>query len=370
MSETCSTVDCCLPNAFANPITPATGEFLLTLIAEPLEGGTVSGAGSYDPFSTVNISATPSLPVGQDVGIDLVFVLDESALVAESQAITAAIAERIEDELASLNIGNGSVANRYAVVAFGHNAPAEEEIAFCDSAAFITAAAGIGLPDGGMGIQEDAYEGIDFAITQMPWREQQYVSKVIFFLTDEDRNEHVYTDGADQAAQFATLKAKILAGGFIMAAMIPSANAVLRDENNDIPVAADYTGKTYIADGAGGYTETEGLTDTQPLNDWSTSVLFPTGIRSEYFDLVMDEDIKGYFFELNVFNGYQVGGLTAESVLATIVPSLAPAIYESLVWTFTGWYDQTGGLVSASASYSFSIVGNTVLFGRFAFAEE
>lgn len=368
MPEPCSTIDCCNQSVFANPVTPVTGEYLLTLIADPLEGGTLEGAGTYDPFSTVEITATPALPVGQDVGVDMVFVIDESSLLPESKEIMEAVAATIESALAALNIGNGDVGNRYAVVAFGHGDPAEEEIAFCDSDAFIAAVPGIGLVGGAL--QEDAYEGINFAITGMPWREEQFVSKVIFFISDEDRNDHIYAEGADQAAQFASLKTKLVDGEFILAAMVPSVNAVLRDENNAVPSAADYTGRTYIADGSGGYTVTAGLTDISPGDDWDVTPAFPSGMKSEYFDLALDSDVRGYFFELNAFNGFQAGGATAQSVLAIIAPALAPAIYESLVWSFVGWYDETGGLVSANATYSFSIIGNTVLYARFEFAEE
>lgn len=367
MAETCSTINCCLPNAFGNPIVPETGEYQLTLLVSPEEGGTVEGAGSYGPFATVDISATPSLPVGQDVGLDIAFVLDESgSMFTDAEAILESMVDDMEAELASLNIGNGAVPNRYALVKFGDGQVAETQIDFTDSADFLVQLAGIVLVGGPL--EEDPYEGINHAITELAWREEMFVSKLIFLMTDEDRNAHLYADGADQAAQFATLKAKILAGGFLMAGLIPSSDAGWKDDTNATIIAGDYTGASYKANGSGGYVAGSEWTTPDATYGGNTTggSYFPTGVVDELFNLFMDADIKGYVFDIL---RYRDGGLTDESVVSTMVPVIAPAVYQDLLWSFSGWYDQTGGLVSADADYSFTIVGNTVLTARFAFAE-
>lgn len=262
-----------------------------------------------------------------DSAVDMVFVVDESALLPISREILANISANIEAQLIAAGIGSGLTANRYGSVAFGHGDPAEQEIAFTDAATFAAAAASIGLVGGGL--EEDAYEGIDFAIESMPWRESATVKKVIFFITDEDRNQRYYTDGADQPAQFASLKAKLVDGGFIVAGMIPTGNATQRSGDNLIVIAGDTTGKCYVADGVGGYIVKSGFQNFVPWTG-STSGTYATGIYEEYYLLILDPDIRGYFFELNANNGYQAGPPTSTSILAVIVPALTERLTNEL----------------------------------------
>lgn len=283
------------------------------------------------------------LPI--DVAVDIVFVVDESGSMADARAILAAVTTDLEATLMGAGIGSGVIANRYASVAFGHGDPAEEEIAFTDGAAFAAAANTIGLSGTG-DLCEDAYEGINFAIEQMAWRDLATVTRVIFFITDEDRQStdaspqsytHIYNEGADQAAQFASLKAKLVAGGYLLAGMHNTSTNQLRDTNGEVMIAADYTGKCYKADGAGGYTESTGAvndtTGAYSINDSPDSPTvtannpFPTGQKEEYYDLLMDADVRGYFFALNQ---YRANVTTAASVIAVIVPAMSARILQNL----------------------------------------
>ena len=280
---------------------------------------------------------TRTLPT--NVGVDMVFCVDESSSMADARNILQAVAAGLETNLNAAGVGNGIVPNRFGVVAFGHENPATVEVPFTNSAGFITAAASIGLPNSGPRA-EDAYEGIDYAINKMPWRDAATVSKVIFFITDEDRNAHYYADGADQTAQFASLKAQLVSGGFVLAGMFRSGTGALRDHLNALMIASDYTGKCYAADGAGGFTESTGAQDelNPPPGNYtagdgagspvvSVDNPYPTGQKEEYYDLVTNSEVAGYFFDLN---RYREGGFTDDSVIAVIVPALTDRITQEL----------------------------------------
>lgn len=271
-----------------------------------------------------------------DVAVDMVFVVDESGSMADAQDILAAVTANLEAALLATGIGSGTLTNRYASVAFGHGDPAEQELAFQGGAAFAAAAGGIGLVGAGA-LEEDAYEGIDFAIQSMPWRTDSRVTKLIFFITDEDRNQHYYLDGATQDAQYHSLKAKLVGGGFLIAGMHNSSTNNLRDSLGNSMIASDYTGKAYAADGAGGYTEHTGAindtTGTYSQGDGAGSPVvgpgnaYATGQKEEYYDLLMEATVKGYFFDLG---RYRSNVTTAASVIAVIVPAMEGAIEQNL----------------------------------------
>lgn len=380
MPECTNQIDCCLPSNFSYEIAPAEGVYL-TINSVPSDGGSTTGGGVYQIGDTATVTETPAVPASIDVAVDMVFVVDESGSMADARAILADVTENLEAELVAAGIGSASLENRYACVAFGTGDPAELELDFQDGASFAAAAATIGISGSGT-LCEDAYEGIDFAINSADWRPAGPVSRVIFFITDEDRQStdagppnsflHIYDDGAGQDEQFLSLKEELLAGGYILAGMFNTSTNQLRDSDGNVMIASDWTGKCYAADGAGGYTEHTGAVNdtagTYSINDSPGSPVvsdtnpFPTGQNEEYYDLVTDGDIQGYFFSLNQ---YRTNATTADSVLATIVPSLADRITQDLTWTFTGWYTQGGELLSTDSSYSFTMLGNTVLEARF-----
>jgi hypothetical protein len=61
MPETCTTINCCLPNPAANPIEPDTGDFTVDASVSPEDSGEVTGDGEHERSSTVTLTATPEL---------------------------------------------------------------------------------------------------------------------------------------------------------------------------------------------------------------------------------------------------------------------------------------------------------------------
>lgn len=57
MAEECTTIDCCLPDSFANPVEPDTGNFEVSVTIEG--DGEVSGDGEHEELSEVTLVATP-----------------------------------------------------------------------------------------------------------------------------------------------------------------------------------------------------------------------------------------------------------------------------------------------------------------------
>lgn len=389
MPETCSTLACCPPSPFAYEAEDIP-EIVLELIADPPDGGTLTGGGGYSIGDSAVAEATPAVPTVIDTAVDMVFVADGSSVLADVRAIIQSLALSLDQDLRDRGVGAGEVENRYAVVWFGFGQPAEMDVNFSNAEDFAAAAPGI-APSGGGPLNEDAYEGINFAIESMVWRDAPTVSKIIFFITDEDRQEtfdgsglYIYNDGADQAAQFASLKAKLVAGGFILAGMFGDAAGTsggddlkMKDGSGNVLIGCDYTlnlvtegddsltspdGRSYIANGTGGYTESTGLDTISP--DWiQDNPGFPDiGQQAEYFNLVMDKDVAGYYFS---YWRYLEGGNMATSVLGLVAPVIAGRVAQELAYTFTGWYDELGNLESAANPYTLTLNNNRRLTAMF-----
>lgn len=286
-----------------------------------------------NPTATGNLEQTVNL---LDSGVDFAFVVDESASLPTVRAILTSLSLTLEANLRAAHVGAGSVPNRYSVVAFGYGAAAETQVDWTDSATFAAAMPTLGPTHGG-GLEEDAYEGIDFAINNLAWRDSDRVTKLIFFITDEDRNVWLYTNGVGQAGHFASLKAQLVSGGFLLAGMTRDAAAGMKDASSNLIIACDSTvnlvtegdgsqtsatGKSYRSDGAGGFTESAGV-DTVSAAWVSDSPGKPDGAQTEYFDLLMDKQIAGYWFN---YSRYESGGPVAASVLGIIVPVLSERI--------------------------------------------
>lgn len=326
-------------------------ETVSVLLAASSQDWCLKQFGGFYRERTANPTATGSTETSvrpTNTGVDFVFVVDESATMTDARLILASVTANLEASLNAVGVGNGTIPNRYACVAFGIGRPAETEVDFTTPAAFAAAAGTIGLtPDSPPG--EDAYEGIDYAISELSWREQSTVTKVIFFITDEDRNVHNYDDGGDQAEQFINLKAELVAGGFVLAGMTQgSLNGVNNGAGTNAIIGADYTtnpasepdgtlvsltGKSYYANGSGGYIETLGV-DTLTTN-WRGDTAPPgegqypdTGVQSEYFALLMDQEVKGYWFDLFLF---RQSAAYKSSINALIVPALAERITMELI---------------------------------------
>lgn len=357
----CLPLDCCEANA---PYEIYDSTLLnLRLLADPEDGGTLTGEGSYNVGDEVTITATPAIPTSIDVAVDMVFVMDESASMNDIGTILSDVTSGLEARLQAAGIGTGALANRYAAVAFGHGATADNEIPFTDADAFVAAAISVGPRNLGA-LTEDGYEGIDFAINNLTWREPGPVARIIYLITDEDRNEHLYTDGADQDEQFASLKAQLLAGGYILIAMVNESENSIRDVDEAIIIAADYSGIAYLPDGSGGNTESTGA---HPVGDFwhGETAGFPTNQEQEYYDLALDTDVQGYYISLAQ---YRLGGQTQASIDALTIDMIAGRVVMELAWTFNGWYNEGGALLSMSASYTFTIHNHQTITARFTHA--
>lgn len=365
MPDDCPILDCCSgSNPLTYEVSPSNTVYLRTE-SDPEEGGTTTGDGNFEIGDEVTVTATPEIPTSIDVGVDIVFALDESpTMIVDIQTILTDVVTRLEADLLAEGIGSGTVPNRYGAVQFGRELPAAVEFPFQNSTDFLADVATITGYGGGNPL-EDAYDGIDCAITQMPWRTDLPVTKIIFFMTDEDRNNHFYADGADQDAQFITLKAKLVDGGYILAGMHNCRDQRLADGDSVVAMAADYTGNAYLADGAGSYTVSTGAQNIGTFSPGDTPVFPLTGQNEEYFDLLMDTEVRGYFFDLVSYRTDTPQPMTTESVLDVMVPILKDRIVQELVWTFVGWFNEGGELVSSDLSYTFNILNNTVLTARF-----
>lgn len=364
MPDCTNILNCCPGGGLYDYEVDPSSQVYLRTQASPEDGGTTTGDGNFDIGDSVTVEATAEVPTTIDVGVDIVFCCDESAAMTDIGTIMTDVVTGLEQRLNDEGIGSGTVANRYALVNFGRSTTATEEFPFQDYTSFLAALPGIALY-GGASPNEDAYDAIDYAVNQMTWRDQVGVTKLIFFITDEDRNFHYYANGADQDAQFINLKAELVAGGFLLAGMHNCMNGRLRDGSNVVACAADYTGKAYIADGSGGYTESTGANNAGTFSNGDTATYPLTGQKEEYYDLLMDSEVQGYFFDLI---SYREGGNTADSVIAVIVPALADRIVQELVWTFVGWFNAGGDLVSENETYTFTILNNTILTARFEYA--
>jgi len=335
----------------------------IVLFANPVGGGTVLGGGSFRLGTPITISAVANiLSYLVDVAVDMVFVVDESGSMSDIGTIMTDVTTGLEAALNASGIGTGSLKNRFGVTSFGHGAPATVEIDFEEYTDFIVDAAGLGPRTLGV-LDEDAYDGIDTAINDMVWRNTPYVSKIIFFVTDEDRNVHIYADGADQAAQFTNLKAQLVSGGFLLVGLHNPLDSGLRNGSAVAAIGGDYSGKCYLADGAGGYTVSTGFNNLGTTSNGDT-LGYPTGQNEEYFQLCMDADVQGYMFSLL---DYRLGGFTQQSINAAIVPAMAERIAIELSWSFAGWYEG-GVLVTTSPDYSFTVTQSRSLTAMFTLA--
>lgn len=295
-------------------------------------------------------------------------------------------------------------------------------------AGFLAAIPEIGTdPDGGP--VEDNYEAISFAVQNMAWRETNNVAKVLVCINDEDRNQHLYTTGGvTQEDQFDALLAELVAEGIHFADI--GSFCGIEDGNGDAIIGFTRDpDKTWKWDNATGFTNGTGGNATLEA---STDPTYPTGIRTESLELALHESINGSFWDYQFFrvgigscdtNGTTVtrvtgnsfpfagavpgGGMTINGVdyvidtvtdndhlelttsagvqsgvdwsvprnerdafLAAFVDAMDESISRLLSWTFDGWYNSGGELLSTDASYTFIINNNTDIEARFSFALE
>lgn len=165
--------------------------------------------------------------------------------------------------------------------------------------------------------QEDGYEGIDRAIDMLAWRNSDSVVKLLFLMTDEDRNSawgeptfptRIFSKGGPTwQEQRAYIKNRIVSEGFVLAGLFGQKTPLIRDDIGNGMLGMDWTGRCYAADGAGGYTEhTGGHSWPQPTiySKYDTSDFadvpgeYAPGQYEDYFELMIDPDVKGYVLDI------------------------------------------------------------------------
>lgn len=407
----------------------------ISLIAVPPEGGLVSGGGSFRSGQSVTATATPSSIVTVlDVGLDIAFVIDESGSMQDARSLLNALLPALDASLQSQNVGSATVSNKYSLIGFAsnpggtHGASADRAHLHCALGSFATFLTKISelTTDTGGTVGEDAYDGIDFAVNNLAWRMSSNVARLIVFITDEDRNVHLYTNGGPtQADQLSALADEVNALG---AKIITIGSFVFPfDGNGNAIMGYNYARKTWRANGSGGFTNGTGGFASSP---GGTGGLYPTGIRDEYELLAMDSRVKGQFWDyesfrigvgvadtsgtnvlayltpanMGGFNGY---GLTngspitinyvdyivasvldnthltlttsagtqalvdwstpvaaRTSFLAAFTDAVREDVLEELTWDFSGWYEN-GVLVSTDLNYVFTVVNNRTLEAHF-----
>lgn len=359
MSDTCENVlSCCPEDVLSYSTEDAQEQLMITTLVDPLDSGMVSGAGLYDRGATASLASIPSLPVDQDVGVDLVFALDRTGTMSDGIQLMDDLTDQLEELLIAGGVGAASVPNRYRLIAWHDDGTTPELIPFSDAASFRAALAGLGPATESL---EDAYLGISGAITGSAWRASAFVSRTICFLTDEPRNDELYLSGAGgQLNDFLGIKTEVRDGNYVLVGVCGQAGGFLRDSLNIQVLGYDYTRKTYKEDGSGGFVNgTGGNIIPAPVGN----TVFPISTADAYETLLMDSEVNGYIFDI-----YRLR-LGAPDVQASFVVSMASAMSDaisvSLQWTLTGWYDVDGNLLSAANPYTFPVTETKTVVARF-----
>lgn len=414
-------------------------EFTVTTAAVPSDGGTLTGAGEYSMSESATVVATPALPTSIDVGVDLVFIADETSSGADIRVLFNNVLAGLDSALRAAGIGSGTVANKYALVGFGSvgtgthgatNNVAHTHFALGDFAGLLAVVDDIATNPSG-GSVEDTYEALSYAASEIAWRDNSAVTRIVICMSDEDRNQHLYTaGGATQTAQFAAIKDELVAARIHYVAL-GSWCGILDGEDEQIMGYSLVPDKTWKADGAGGYTNGTGGYAGSGFQEFppNTDSTFPTGIIEETLELALHPDLNGSFWDFQFFrvgigtcstngtavtrisgNGFPfagavnggdiningvdyvinvVGGndnlsLTTsagvqaaadwivprderDSFFSALTASLVETATQNLLWQFDGWYDELGVRVSTSLSYTFRVDGDRALEARFVF---
>ena len=371
----------------------------VSLAADPVEGGTVLGAGRYGIFESVELMATPSADGSAttyvDWGVDIAVALDMSGSLDPASPYVVSLISSLNTILGTAGVGTGAYPNKYAWVKWG-GATYSAGDAWQDFTDYDTFAAA--APTDFLGSDEDGYVGIWKALTGLTWRTTGNVIRIIILVTDEDRNNKIYTTGGSSSAlQHAAILNELktdLSSGPVK--LITLAQIRILDASNNYILGYKYGGKGYKADGSGGYTTVTGgysyTLSGYKLPGGSTSryeyytgstyyggdnlTSFPPrgggdadiarGAYDEYATLSEDSDIRG-----QVWDFYQIrtGGAAMASLssamVAALVEDITFEITETWSWQFVGWYDQNGILLSPNTSFSFTAVDSQSIVGRF-----
>lgn len=95
----CDPLDCCPgDNSLDYSITESSLVNLVTSVS-PDDGGTTSGDGQYAIGDEVTVVATPGVPTTIDVGVDIVFIADESSGNSDIRALLDVVLPDLDSAL-------------------------------------------------------------------------------------------------------------------------------------------------------------------------------------------------------------------------------------------------------------------------------
>jgi hypothetical protein len=221
---------------------------------------------------------------------DVIAVVDESGSMSGEHAWLGTMVGSLESGLQGAGVTGP---NRYGLVGFGggggahpvaghqHNVGGGE---FGTAAEFSTATAGLVISGG----FEDGWDGIDHALS---YSMRADAAKNMILVTDEDR------DNNNGALTYANVLAALNGANVLLNAVV-DANFRCGNFGANQVLGVDSTGRSFVADGAGGFTTCQGGT-------------FASGFgttKTDYVDMAWATG--GAAWNLNLL---RAGGATAES---------------------------------------------------------
>lgn len=179
---------------------------------------------------------------------DIVFVVDESGSMSGEHAWISGMVTDLEAALIAAGVTN----NQYALIGFGDSGVAPDNIVKeydASNTTGWTTATGFGQAANSLvltGGTEDGWWGIDYAFSDLTFRNQAATNVIL--ITDEDRDNSntilTYNSILNLFGQSAILNAVVTAN--------------FKDSSSNVGLGVDSEGNTYIADGIGGFSTTTG----------------------------------------------------------------------------------------------------------------
>ncbi|MET4698257.1 outer membrane autotransporter protein [Constrictibacter sp. MBR-5] len=230
--------------------------------------------------------------------IDFVTIMDESGSMGGEQDFIRQLVPDLDAALA----GRGRADNQYGLVGYGAGNPAPRKFPIggndLGSVADFVAASNALQTSGGF---EDGYDGIDFALNNIAYR--QGSDRFLLLVTDEDR------DNGKPALTFASIQTALQASN---ARLFGIVNQQITTPQGQEAMLTDGT-NAYVADGQGGFVKVAGVTLVQGFDT----------TQADYVDLILQQQGGGCVADLNVL---RQGGLFATSFAAALQDCLGDAI--------------------------------------------
>jgi len=177
--------------------------------------------------------------------IDFVTIMDESGSMGGEQDFIRQLVPDLDAALA----GRGRADNQYGLVGYGAGNPAPRKFPIggndLGSVADFVAASNALQTSGGF---EDGYDGIDFALNNIAYR--QGSDRFLLLVTDEDR------DNGKPALTFASIQTALQASN---ARLFGIVNQQITTPQGQEAMLTDGT-NAYVADGQGGFVKVAGVT--------------------------------------------------------------------------------------------------------------